>query len=97
MRCLVTAGKHVNNTRAIARHLHDEFPRQRKRLQRPRYCWTITMETVFPMWFVPKCNKQSQSSSAVKSWQLAVEGIHKSSAREAVTRPGRGKLKKLHC
>jgi hypothetical protein len=31
-------------------------------------------------------------------WQLAVEGIGKSSARPAVTRgPERGKLKNLHC
>jgi hypothetical protein len=30
-----------------------------------RYCWTVTLETVFPMWFMPKCYKQGQSSSEI--------------------------------
>jgi hypothetical protein len=33
------------------------------RKQQSRCCWAIRMETVFSMWFVPKCYKHSQSSS----------------------------------
>jgi hypothetical protein len=38
------------------------FPWQRIRMQHSRYCWTISMETVFSIWFVPKCYKQGQLS-----------------------------------
>jgi hypothetical protein len=34
-------------------------------MQRSRYCFTITMEAVFSMWFVSKCFKQGQSSSGM--------------------------------
>jgi hypothetical protein len=38
------------------------FPRQRIRMQRSKYCWTITKETVFSVWFVPTCYKQNSLS-----------------------------------
>jgi hypothetical protein len=41
--------------------LVNTFPRQQIRKQQSRYCWAITMETVFSMWLVPKHYKQSQS------------------------------------
>jgi hypothetical protein len=74
MRCLVTAGKQVNNTRAIARQLLGKrVPRQRICMQRPRYCWTVTMETMFSVYFVPKCYQQGQSSSGVRVVSTSVE------------------------
>jgi hypothetical protein len=74
MRCLVTAGKHVNNTRAIARQLlGKQSPQQRIRMQQSRYCWTITVETVFSVWFVLKCYKQCQSSSGAVVVSSSVE------------------------
>jgi hypothetical protein len=33
-----------------------------------RYCWTITMETVFSMWFVPRCYKQDSLKQQVSCW-----------------------------
>jgi hypothetical protein len=39
-------------------------------MQQSRYCWTIIVETVFSMWFVPKCYKQGQSSSGGSCQQL---------------------------
>jgi hypothetical protein len=36
----------------------NELPRQRIRMQRSRYCWTITLEKVFSVWFVPRCYRQ---------------------------------------
>jgi hypothetical protein len=39
------------------------FPLQRIYKQQPMYCWAITRENTFSIWFVPKCYKQSQSSS----------------------------------
>jgi hypothetical protein len=33
-------------------------------MQRLRYCWTITMETVSSMWFMPRCYKQD----SLKQW-----------------------------
>jgi hypothetical protein len=38
-------------------------------MQRLRYCWTITVETVFSLCFMPKCYKQGQSSSRVINCQ----------------------------
>jgi hypothetical protein len=36
-------------------------------MQRSRYCWTITMETVFSKWFVPKCCKQQSVEEVISS------------------------------
>jgi hypothetical protein len=44
------------------------FPRQRS-----RYCWNITLETVFSLWFVLKCYKQGQSCSGVGVVSSSVE------------------------
>jgi hypothetical protein len=71
-RCLVAAGKHVNNIRASARQLHgNEFQRQWMRMQRSRYYWTITMETVFSMWFVLRCYKQDSLKQRVSCQNLS--------------------------
>jgi hypothetical protein len=56
-RSLVTAGKHVDNSRAIARQLLG------KRV--PVSTDTHAAVDVFSMWFVPKCYKQDQLSSGV--------------------------------
>jgi hypothetical protein len=48
------------------------FPRQQIRKQPLRYFGAITMETVSSMWLVPKCYKQSQSSSREDSWQAVL-------------------------
>jgi hypothetical protein len=56
------AGKHVNNTRAITRQLIGKrVPAETNK--------HVTMETVFSMWFAPKCNKKSQSSSGIQGCQ----------------------------
>jgi hypothetical protein len=95
MRYLVTAGKHVNNTRAIAR--------ERIRMQRSRYCWTITKETVFSMSFVPKCYKQGQSSSGFEVEKPCGGGfryLHRSPASRRRRRKGNpvpGGISRPHC
>jgi hypothetical protein len=38
----------------------NEFPQQQIHIQQSRYCWTITMEMMFSMWFVLKRYKQNQ-------------------------------------
>jgi hypothetical protein len=67
MRCLVTAVKHVNNTRVFSRQLLSKrAPAAMDTPSTVNYCWSITIETVFSMLFVPKCYKQGQSSSGVE-------------------------------
>jgi hypothetical protein len=41
----------------------NKFPRHGIRKQQPKYCWMITMETPFSLWFVPEYYKQCQSCS----------------------------------
>jgi hypothetical protein len=41
-------------------------------VHRLRYCWTIKMETVFSVWFMPKYYKQGQSSSGVGDFSSSV-------------------------
>jgi hypothetical protein len=76
MRCLVTAGKYVNNTRAIARQLFGKrVPVAADTQQRPSYCWTITMETIFFMWFVPKCYKRVSRIPELKLWAVLLSEV----------------------
>jgi hypothetical protein len=49
------------------------FLRQRIRIQQLKYCWTVIMETVFSMWFVLKCYKQSKSSSRESCQQFSCQ------------------------
>jgi hypothetical protein len=37
-------------------------------MQWSRYCWTIIMETVFSMWFVPSCYKEDSLKQQVSCW-----------------------------
>jgi hypothetical protein len=76
IRCLVTLGKHVKNTRAVARQLLGERVPEA----------TDTHATVEVL--LDYNNGNGQSSSGVDSCRLSVwvEGIGKSSARATVTR-----------
>jgi hypothetical protein len=56
--CLVTAGKHNNNIRAVARQLLGKRVPAATVEVLSDY---ITMETVPSMWFVSKCYKQGKS------------------------------------
>jgi hypothetical protein len=38
-------------------------------MQRSMYCWTITMQTVFSMWSVPRCYKQDSLKRRVSCCQ----------------------------
>jgi hypothetical protein len=67
MRCLVKAGKHVSNTRAITRQLLGKRgPAATDTYATVEVFLDYKMETVFSMWLVPKCYMQSQSSSGVE-------------------------------
>jgi hypothetical protein len=62
MCCLVTASKPVNNTRSIATQLlGKQVSMAMDTHAMVKVLLTIKMETVFSMWFVPKCYKQGQS------------------------------------
>jgi RNase P subunit RPR2 len=37
-------------------------------MQRSRYCWTVTMETVFSMWSMLRCYKQDSLKQWVNCW-----------------------------
>jgi hypothetical protein len=64
MRCSVTAGKHINSTRAIARQLLGKrVPVATDTHAMVEVLWTIIMDMMFSMWFGPKYYKQSQSNS----------------------------------
>jgi hypothetical protein len=57
MRCFVTAGKHDDNTRAIARQLLGKWV---PAATDTHTTVEVLLETVFYMWFVPKYYTQSQ-------------------------------------
>jgi hypothetical protein len=40
-------------------------------MQRSRYCWTVTMETVFCVWSVRRCYKQDSLKKRVGWWELS--------------------------
>jgi hypothetical protein len=72
MRCLVKAGKHTRNTWAITRQLLNKWvPTAMNMHAAAKAFWTITMESVFSVWFVQKCYKQGQSSSGVSYQQFS--------------------------
>jgi hypothetical protein len=37
-------------------------------MQRSGYCWTVTMETVFSLWSMPRCYKQDSLKQPVSCW-----------------------------
>jgi hypothetical protein len=91
-RCLVTAGKHGNNTRAIARQLLGK--RVPEAMDE-----NATVEVLLDcnngnaVFFRGSCRNDLSVVSRVRGGVLAVVGIEKSSAQAAVTRgPERGKL-----
>jgi hypothetical protein len=83
MRCLVTAGKLSLGNCSV-----NGFPRHRIRMQRSRYCWTITTETVcrVPEWIVVSCQLGLRELTRVLHGRLWQEDLSTGSWRISTDR-----------
>jgi hypothetical protein len=80
--------KRINKHSFLGNGWVKTFPRQRILMQRSSCCWTITMETVFSIWSVPRCYKQD----SLKPCGGGFEYLHRDPASRRRRRKGKSQI-----